>query len=294
MLPRPIIHLLAASTLALAASAQSKPSPNADLPDHIAAKAEGRDGLILIADPEAADKNGIPLYLINRGDKTEVIQTQDGDPFIKLYRRNIDKWERAQPHWFSDCGTSYLQFRSPIWGALIGRQLGKEVIRKLYITQPPAPDRLEVLVRLLDREKYPELGRLSKEERSMWGEEIKAAPLVACRKLDFHLSRFPKQKYTIERLAPAIRELLESEINKSVTAGKDFEIANTGSLPSVMLFYEQLEKEFDTEFWRQLEGHRGYVGVQLDRDGKIIAERRYPLRELALQILKKHGHTVPE
>lgn len=50
----------------------------------------------------------IDVYLINRSDHDIVLNSQDGDVYLKLEAKNEDgAWARAQPHAFSWCGNSY-------------------------------------------------------------------------------------------------------------------------------------------------------------------------------------------
>jgi len=52
-------------------------------------------------------KQGIPLLLINRTDKT-IELSMEGQPYLMLeYKNELLKWQRAQPHTFSWCGNSY-------------------------------------------------------------------------------------------------------------------------------------------------------------------------------------------
>ncbi|MCX6848137.1 MAG: hypothetical protein NTY98_04390 [Verrucomicrobia bacterium] len=63
----------------------------------------------LFADYARAKKgDSIDVYLINRSDHDIVLNSQDGDVYLKLEAKNEDgTWTRAQPHAFSWCGNSY-------------------------------------------------------------------------------------------------------------------------------------------------------------------------------------------
>lgn len=81
-----------------------RPIPNVDLPKQVPAP---KGELTLFADYAAADKDGVPLYLINRTDRIASFPAQDGDIYLKLEHRLSDgTWERAQSHAYSNCGNS--------------------------------------------------------------------------------------------------------------------------------------------------------------------------------------------
>lgn len=64
----------------------------------------------LYADYEAVSTDGsIPVYLVNDSGRELVLDTQDGNPYLKLeYRDAAGNWVRAQPHGYSWCGNSYV------------------------------------------------------------------------------------------------------------------------------------------------------------------------------------------
>ncbi len=80
--------------------------PLAELPSHIPPP---KEGLALTADFEHPTKAGlIPIFLINRSGHRAVLDSQDGDIFLKLeYHDSDGTWRRAQPHLYSWCGNSY-------------------------------------------------------------------------------------------------------------------------------------------------------------------------------------------
>lgn len=80
--------------------------PMAKLPGGIPST-EGK--ITLVADYARAKKgDSIDVYLINRSDHDIVLNSQDGDVYLKLEAKNGDgMWARAQPHAFSWCGNSY-------------------------------------------------------------------------------------------------------------------------------------------------------------------------------------------
>ncbi len=81
------------------------PVPNIDLPGHLVAPA---GELTLLADFKNADDGQVPLFLVNRTDKTVSVPCQDNDPYLKLEMRDEDgHWVRVQNHLDSFCGNSY-------------------------------------------------------------------------------------------------------------------------------------------------------------------------------------------
>lgn len=77
------------------------------LPNHI----EAPDGRVsLFADYESIQGNGrVPVYLVNKSAQDLVLNTQDGDIYLKLQYKDSDgNWVRAQPHGYSWCGNSYV------------------------------------------------------------------------------------------------------------------------------------------------------------------------------------------
>ncbi|MES2924396.1 MAG: hypothetical protein V4819_22785 [Verrucomicrobiota bacterium] len=85
-------------------SRAGEPIPNVDLPSQVLAE---NGQLTLFADFINCSKDGCPLYLVNRTEKDITIPTQDGRLFVKLTCETSSGWERAQSHYFSDCGNSY-------------------------------------------------------------------------------------------------------------------------------------------------------------------------------------------
>lgn len=69
--------------------------------------AEGK--VTLVADYARAMKGqDVDVYLINRSDRDIVLDSQDGDVYLKLETKQEDgAWVRVQPHAFSWCGNSY-------------------------------------------------------------------------------------------------------------------------------------------------------------------------------------------
>ena len=80
-------------------------SPISTLPPSVVAPS---GELTLYADFDKAGNGSITLYLINRTPHHLAFMTQDGDPFIKLEGDIGGRWERAQPHFSSGCGNSYI------------------------------------------------------------------------------------------------------------------------------------------------------------------------------------------
>lgn len=77
------------------------------LPGHIQAE----DGQVsLFADFGSIQTNGrVPVYLVNKSSHDLVLNTQDGDIYLKLQFQDSDgHWIRAQPHGYSWCGNSYV------------------------------------------------------------------------------------------------------------------------------------------------------------------------------------------
>ncbi len=61
----------------------------------------GRFGLSVIV-------GGVPVYLINRTGRPLVLDTQDGDVYLKLeYEIAPGVWRRAEPHYYNSCGNAY-------------------------------------------------------------------------------------------------------------------------------------------------------------------------------------------
>lgn len=97
-----LIMLAGAST-----SVQSAESSILFLPGHI--KAE--DGQVsLFADYGSIGTNGrVPVYLVNQSTEPLMLNTQDGDIYLKLeFKDESGRWIRAQPHAYSWCGNSYM------------------------------------------------------------------------------------------------------------------------------------------------------------------------------------------
>ena len=77
-----------------------------ELPKHIKPP---ESGIALIADYNHATSDGIPVYLVNRSGNDLQPDAQDGDPYLKLeYQDSNGHWKRAQPHYDSWCGNSYM------------------------------------------------------------------------------------------------------------------------------------------------------------------------------------------
>ena len=77
------------------------------LPGHV----EAPDGQVsLFADYGSPQGNGrVPVYLVNKSTRDLVLNTQDGDIYLKLQYQDADRnWVRAQPHGYSWCGNSYI------------------------------------------------------------------------------------------------------------------------------------------------------------------------------------------
>jgi len=77
------------------------------LPSHI----EAPDGQVsLFADYGSMQSNGrVPVYLVNKSVEDLVLNSQDGDIYLKLQFQDSDgNWVRAQPHGYSWCGNSYV------------------------------------------------------------------------------------------------------------------------------------------------------------------------------------------
>lgn len=98
----------ALSVLLMLPATSGAESSNIFLPRHIKAE-DGR--VSLYADYDAIQSDGrVPVYLINKTGKELVINTQDGDIYLKLeYQVSSGDWARAQPHGYSWCGNSYIQ-----------------------------------------------------------------------------------------------------------------------------------------------------------------------------------------
>lgn len=81
------------------------PFPNLTLPKHVKAD----PGVVtLFADFEHPAAEGVPLYIVNRSDKSLDLGTQDGSLKIKLdYLDTEGDWKLAQSHRSSWCGNSY-------------------------------------------------------------------------------------------------------------------------------------------------------------------------------------------
>ncbi len=81
------------------------PSPNVELPPQVVAEV-GK--LTLFADYEHPEKEGVPLYLVNRAREAIMLPSMSGSLNIQLERQlPSGAWERAQERWFSFCGNSY-------------------------------------------------------------------------------------------------------------------------------------------------------------------------------------------
>lgn len=80
--------------------------PIADLPAHI----DAPDGqLTLYADFKDIEGESITIYLVNRTEHRIGFSAQDGNPYLKLEAVDVNgNWERAQPHYHSWCGNSYM------------------------------------------------------------------------------------------------------------------------------------------------------------------------------------------
>lgn len=110
-IPVALVFCLAGLSSALAeepkwSSWASDPLPANTLPAGVVAP----DGqLTLYADFSAARGGHIPLYLVNRMASDFVFGRQDGDLYVKLETRQAGgTWRRAQEHWYSYCGDSYM------------------------------------------------------------------------------------------------------------------------------------------------------------------------------------------
>ncbi len=82
------------------------------LPSHI----EAPDGRVsLFADYGSLQGDGrVPVYLVNKSAQDLVLNTQDGDIYLKLQFKDSDgNWVRAQPHGYSWCGNSYTKRTVP-------------------------------------------------------------------------------------------------------------------------------------------------------------------------------------
>lgn len=109
MSPRISTAQVACLLLAVFASlaARSAEVSTVFLPGHI----EAREGQVsLFADYGSIQTNGrVPVYLINKSSEDLVLNTQDGDIYLKLQYQDSDgNWVRAQPHGYSWCGNSYM------------------------------------------------------------------------------------------------------------------------------------------------------------------------------------------
>ena len=79
--------------------------PLAELPAHVPSQA-GR--LTLFADFDNPHEEHVRVYLINRTTEPVSMKLQGSNPFLKLeYEPLPGVWVRAQPHYFSSCGTIY-------------------------------------------------------------------------------------------------------------------------------------------------------------------------------------------
>ncbi|MBS1120619.1 MAG: hypothetical protein H6Q90_2847 [Deltaproteobacteria bacterium] len=101
----------AVSMCATMSSPAQPPPPPADvsqsiaaLPPHVVAPG---GVLTLFADHGHARGDRLDLYLVNRTMATVNVPAQDNDVFAKLEVERDGRWQRAQPHLFSDCGNSY-------------------------------------------------------------------------------------------------------------------------------------------------------------------------------------------
>ncbi len=80
--------------------------PNAELPPQVVAP-EGK--LTLFTDFTHASELGCPVYLVNRTGKSLTLPNQDGSLLLKLtYAQKDGTWRRAQSHFYSFCGNSYM------------------------------------------------------------------------------------------------------------------------------------------------------------------------------------------
>lgn len=87
------------------------PFPNVDLLAHVVAP-EGK--LSFFADFSHPEKEGCPIYLVNRTDRVMSVPVQDGRLFVALAAQMPEGvWQRAQVHEFSTCGNSYYSLVLP-------------------------------------------------------------------------------------------------------------------------------------------------------------------------------------
>ncbi len=105
---RTVFTVCALLSILAPAKALSGETSNLLLPRHI----EAPDGHVsLFADYGSMQSNGrVPVYLVNKSAEDLVLNTQDGDIYLKLQYHDADgNWVRAQPHAYSWCGNSYVR-----------------------------------------------------------------------------------------------------------------------------------------------------------------------------------------
>ncbi len=98
------IHILLLVALALAARAET--IPLTQLPPHLTWP---EDVFSVVADYADHEIDGrIPVYLINATSEDVELETQDGNPYLKLeYLDTGGTWRRAQTHWYGWCGNAW-------------------------------------------------------------------------------------------------------------------------------------------------------------------------------------------
>lgn len=99
--PIPVL-LLTAFTLA----ARAETIPLDQLPPYLTWP---EDAFSVVADYADHEIDGrIPVYLINATSEDVELETQDGNPYLKLEFLDTDgTWRRAQTHWYGWCGNAW-------------------------------------------------------------------------------------------------------------------------------------------------------------------------------------------
>lgn len=92
--------------VALASAARAETIPLDQLPSYLTWPA---DAFTIVADFADHEIDGrIPVYLINATSEEVELETQDGNPYLKLEYLDADgTWRRAQTHWYGWCGNAW-------------------------------------------------------------------------------------------------------------------------------------------------------------------------------------------
>jgi hypothetical protein len=92
--------------VALVSAVRAESVPLAQLPPHLTWR---EDAFSIVADYADHEIDGrIPVYLINATSEDVELETQDGNPYLKLEYLDTDgTWRRAQAHWYGWCGNAW-------------------------------------------------------------------------------------------------------------------------------------------------------------------------------------------